>query len=883
MGANAAPVDKGRTGGGEALAAADAFLSTAGARIGAILRYLIILLEFGLILILIYRFGIESRAFLHLGILAFFGWAVHYFLPQRLRLAFFVLLSLAGILLVFGFQEESWRMEGLVQGLWIIGIGMVLIGLCHLGLPFWYRVGLVLAIGILLAAARTGAVVVPWSVAIWPVIASMFMFRLIVYLYQIRHDARAPKVTESLAYFFMLPNVCFPLFPVVDFQTFRRSHYTSPDRFRVYQTGIHWILRGMVHLLCYRLVYYNLVNDVTEISTRTDFFQFMLWPFLLYLRVSGTFHIITGLLHLFGFALPETHKLYFLSGTFTEFWRRINIYWKDFIMKIIYYPVYFRSRKFGDRMALVIATATAFFMTWVLHGFQWFWLRGTWLLTWNDFLFWALLAMLVTVNALYETRFGRHRRLAGKALPWRDALVGAARTLGVFTTIAVLWSFWSAESVAGWLSSWRGALQPSAADGRLLVLILAVLTAIGGASLLVARGLAERPFSFARSAGGVIAAALLLIGLAQPQVGDHLGSTAKSMLAQARDHDLNRRDFARLERGYYENLMDAGAFNPELMEVYRMRPIDWRTLDKTDGAIDTGSLPMFVLRPSFTFRHKGVEVHTNRWGMRDRDYGATPPAGTVRIAVVGASFVFGDGVPQDSVFEAVLERQLNRNSEAEGGVRYELLNFGVGGYAAIERLAVIDRTLAEFHPGYLFFFEHRDSTRQNVAKIVRMLRERRSNPYPFIEELVRRAGIDPAAVDRDSDRETLMRRLRPFEEPLLGAIYERIVARCRDKGVTPVWIYLPRPEKFAQGGPPPLELDLARRTGFHILDLSGVYAGHSLPDLWIARWDHHPNAVGHRLIAERLLAVLRQAPDLALPGLAPAAVPASRPSPTEEE
>ena len=488
--AHTAPAAKEGAGGGGALAAADALLSRLGARLGAALRYGIILLEFGLILILFYRFDIESRAFLHLGILTFFGWAIHYHLPPRARLPFFVLLSIAGILLVFGFQEESWSSEGLVQGLWIIGIGVALIGLCHLGLPFRWRLGLVLATGSLLVAARAGVIAVPWSVAIWPVIASMFMFRLIVYLYQIRHEAKAPKAAESLAYFFMLPNVCFPLFPVVDFQTFRRSHYTSPDRYRVYQTGIHWILRGTVHLLCYRLVYYNLVNDATEVATRADFFQFMLWPFLLYLRVSGTFHIITGFLHLFGFALPETHKLYFLSGTFTDFWRRINIYWKDFIMKMIYYPVYFRVRKFGDRRALVIATATAFLVTWVLHGYQWFWLRGTWLLTWNDFLFWASLAMLVTVNALYETRFGRQRRLAGKALPWRDALVGAARTLGVFATIAVLWSFWSAESVAGWLSSWRALLQPSAADGWLAVQILAVLTAIAGASLLVARGAA---------------------------------------------------------------------------------------------------------------------------------------------------------------------------------------------------------------------------------------------------------------------------------------------------------------------------------------------------------------------------------------------------------
>ena len=64
----------------------------------------------------------------------------------------------------------------------------------------------------------------------------------------------------------------------------------------------------------------------------------MLGTFLLYLRVSGQFHLIVGLLHLFGFRLPETHKLYYLAHSFTELWRRINIYWTDFMMKPVFYP-----------------------------------------------------------------------------------------------------------------------------------------------------------------------------------------------------------------------------------------------------------------------------------------------------------------------------------------------------------------------------------------------------------------------------------------------------------------------------------------------------------------------------------------------------------------
>ena len=66
------------------------------------------------------------------------------------------------------------------------------------------------------------------------------------------------------------------------------------------------------------------------------------------------------MLHLFGFNLPETHHRYFLASSFTDFWRRINIYWKDFMMKVFYYPAYFRLRRFGDTVALVLATVFMF-------------------------------------------------------------------------------------------------------------------------------------------------------------------------------------------------------------------------------------------------------------------------------------------------------------------------------------------------------------------------------------------------------------------------------------------------------------------------------------------------------------------------------------------
>ena len=115
----------------------------------------------------------------------------------------------------------------------------------------------------------------------------------------------------------MLPNACFPLFPVVDYKTFRRNYYDD-DAYRIYQTGVDWMLRGVIHLLLYRLVYYHLTLAPAEVTSPELLMQYLATNFVLYLKISGLFHMIVGMLYLFGFRLPETNNRYFLAAGVTD-------------------------------------------------------------------------------------------------------------------------------------------------------------------------------------------------------------------------------------------------------------------------------------------------------------------------------------------------------------------------------------------------------------------------------------------------------------------------------------------------------------------------------------------------------------------------------------
>ena len=279
------------------------------------------------------------------------------------------------------------------------------------------------------------------------------MFRYIVYLYEAAWAKSRPTLQDFLTYFFILPNYYFLLFPVIDYQT-QRQTYFQRDIHEVAQQGIVWIGRGTIQLMLYRLVYHwkGPSNAPELVTTLPALVSTMVLTYLLYLRVSGQFHIAIGFLHLFGYDLPETHRKYLLARSLTDFWRRINIYWKDFMVKLVYFPVYFRLRRSGEVRAQIVATVLVFVTTWFLHSYQWFWLRGDFLMTWPDTLFWAILGGLVTVNLLVEQRKPSRAAKSAPQPRWREPL----QIAGTFCLIVSLWSLWNSPSVGEWLDllSW---------------------------------------------------------------------------------------------------------------------------------------------------------------------------------------------------------------------------------------------------------------------------------------------------------------------------------------------------------------------------------------------------------------------------------------------
>lgn len=800
-------------------------------------RFIAIAVQLCLVVVMLRQFQIESAAFLRLAVLAFAGFAVHAFLPLKFRFHFFAFLSLAGIFLVMG----------LANGAWLIAIGLLLIAICHLPLALNARIALLVAVGAVLIAQRAGAIGAPWSGAIWPILGSMFMFRLIVYVYDLKHEKTSGTWAQRLGYFFMLPNACFPLFPVIDYKTFRTNYYDD-DAYRTYQVGVDWIVRGVIHLLLYRVFYYHLTLAPHEVVDPASLAQYLVANFMLYLRVSGLFHLIVGMLHLFGFRLPETHNRYLLASSFTDFWRRINIYWKEFMQKLFFYPVIFKLRKYGTQKVLVIATLYVFLMTWFLHAYQWFWLRGTMLFVLQDILFWTILGGLVVANSLYEIKYGRKRSLSARTGSWRTTALLVLKSYLTFWFIAVLWSFWTAENLTDWVSLWSALKGRYTVDALLYPALALAVIALGSITRDDVRNIRasqQTSDKWLRERAVTVVALLALIGFSMEDVTTRVSPTVATFMHSLRSGQLSRLDTAKLERGYYENLLSVDRFNSQLWEVYSKKPSNWLDVDNANLKRFVAGYARNELIPSFVSNTKYGTITINRWGMRDQDYDLLPPAGAFRAVLLGASSVMGWGVADGETFESLVESRLNNEKTLERVDRVEFLNLGVPGYDPPQQLFSLEKALA-FSPDAVFYVATGRELSRATRSLVTAVREGIPIPFAPLQALLARAGIH-----RGMDEASAMKAIAPVRDDILAAVYGQIVEQCAARDVQPVWVFLPQVTSGAWEEETAKARELAAQAGFVIVDMSDVYKTVDYKALRLAEWDDHPNRAGHHVIAER--------------------------------
>lgn len=406
------------------------------------------LLYLGLIFTVSRQYHTEGRAFQMLFALAAVVLPIHYLAPLRWKRPIFLAASIAGLFAVFG----------AAAGAIVMALGVALIAISRLPIAWGARAAIMAGLTLFLGFGRPLTLFNLAPSTVWPVLGSLFMFRMIIYMYELKHAKKPESPLDAFGYFFMLPNFCFMLFPTVDYRTWQRGFFAG-EVHATQRRGLDMMFKGVVQLILYRIIDQELLIPADQVYGTWSLLGFLVFNYLVYLQVSGQFHIACGMLHLFGHQLPDTHHNYLLATGFTDYWRRINIYWKDFMVRLVFNPVVFRLKRWPQPAALAAATVAVFFVTWFLHAYQSFWLRGTWGFSIPDAVFWGVLGLLVLVNVQLDARKAPAKaRLKGKskADEPKPNLIGVfairgLKTAATFATIILLWSLWNSPSIEAWL------------------------------------------------------------------------------------------------------------------------------------------------------------------------------------------------------------------------------------------------------------------------------------------------------------------------------------------------------------------------------------------------------------------------------------------------
>lgn len=788
--------------------------------------------------IILYHFESESHLEQILPLI-FFGYLVHESLPLRFRLPFFFLLTLASIYLVTGAYTASV----------IISVGLLFIGISHLPIKLNLRIALAILIAVLFALLHVRIIRFQPLHAAIPFLASMFMFRWILYLYELRYEKKPASVWQRISYFFMLPNVCFPLFPIVDYKNFTRNYYNIR-----YEEGqrkaILKIFRGVTHLLAYRVIYYFLVPAPSDIYDFADLAQYIIFSYMLILRLSGIFHLTLGIIGLFGFDLPEIFNNYFLASSFSDLWRRINQYWREFVIKIFYQPIFFQLRDRAGKWALPVTVLVVFVINWLLHNYQWFWIHGGIQRKANDVLFWMVFGTTVMANSLYQQKYQSKRHTVETA-GWRfdRSLFKMLQIAGIFLFMCVLWSLWCSSSIAEWLFLFSFVNHVSLAQALWAVFFIILFIVVG---LLVDR-ISQHPRSrvlLAPVQPGpqlVMTYAFILFILSLPQVHDHFDPMSHKFITRLQQDKLNKADKLMMERGYYQKMLnDEGAISRVMLKPGKDRKKEWTEVN--NATRKTGDLLEVELLPLTRVEFKGAYISTNSWGMRDQEYPKEKAADVYRVAILGGSYEMGSGVEDGKNFESLAENWLNSHVKSEKYKRFECLDFGVGGYHIFQNVKVCQEKALAFSPNTLLLFAHSHEYYRASRKLSELIVNKVDLEYSFLKDVINLSGVKASMCQLEIER-----KLKPYMPAIIHWAYFTISHSCTEKGVTPVWIYLP-------GIDDPMDATelqdiekMARHSGFLTLSMEGIYKNHILDSLKLSPWDNHPNVKGHEIIAEDLV------------------------------
>ncbi len=664
------------------------------------------------------------------------------------------------------------------------------------------------------------------------------MIRYVYFLYEVNYFKSNISFVDRLNYFFMLPNFCFPLFPPVNPKTYFESYYSINANEQL-KNSLTWIMRGIVHTLLYRIIYLHFSPSAYEVNSFSSLLLFILAGYSFMLRMSGIFYIALGFVQLFGYKLPIIFDHYFFTTGFSDFWRRINIYWGSFIARVFYYPIISMFKKKNIPIVILATTFLMFLLSWVLHNWQWFWIKGNFHFIWNDLVFWTFLGFVISIHQFFRIRKKSNPLADGSS--YKSAIIHGTKIYSMLLLMSLLWCMWTTDSISEFI--YILSLAKLALSIEIIIFILLSVFIIFIFSFIYYLNCKHNYFQFIfKDSSQFISIIICTALIVSSSYARHEKINSILSIVEMR---MNQRDKSIMERGYYENILNSEKQQIVLASITGITKQKWN-LD-ANACLTVNNELLKEFKPNFITSFKGDSLTTNSFGLRDKQYSLLKPLGSFRVALLGGSYEMGSGVGNEENYPALLEKYLNENSKSP----IEILNFAVGGYHLPQQLYLLNHKVFQFKPDLIIYVAHTREIDRALENVVNLCEKNVSITDRGLAKYIKIAGIE-----NEMCRLEKYNRLKFFANKMVYYLYSKISSLTIQNDTKLEVFYLPASVELRYDSDKKKILNMLNELGVNVFDLSGVYDNHQSKEIQLSEWDTHPNKLGHELIAKKIVKLI---------------------------
>jgi len=259
--------------------------------------------------------------------------------------------------------------------------------------------------------------------------------------------------------------------------------------------------------------------------------------------------------------------------------------------------------------------------------------------------------------------------------------------------------------------------------------------------------------------------------------------------------------------------------------------------------------------PSASATLESVNIRINDWGLRG---GPVPPlhAGQRRILFLGSSITLGWGVREDDTLEARLQRMF-----AAEGQDVQVLNAGIGNYNAVRYVNRFLLRLTGLNPTDIVvhaFVRDGESIDPGGGNILLRHSELAVTAWVGFERYFTRAGSETVAEH--------YRKVYQPDAPGFLAMKQALRQLAEYARAHNIRVYLAMTPDvhdlvhYDLGFVHDIMRGIAQQDGFIYIDLLPSMSKLTPQELWAMPGDPHPNALGHKDMAEALFPALQLKP-----------------------